>query len=1053
MADDQDQTTESLAAALRDAEERLRQSEERHDIAMRAINEGVYDWNLADGTIYYSGRVHAATGMTPETNRTPQDWRARIHPDDRPKYDHALVDHFKGRTDRFECDYRFRALDDTWRWARQHGIATRGPDGRAIRMIGSTGDITELKRTEDALKQSDERYALATRVATEGIYEWIIDTGDLYLSDRAREFWGFPSGPLKSAEWNSHIHPEDHPAYRQAVIDHLKGRTPYLEHEMRARDAHGEYRWVHDRGIAVREPGGRATKLVGATSDVTQRKRAEQELRRAHDLTKEALEQQTATAEILASISGSMTDTRPVFDAIVRNLLRLFGTRFAVVQILRDGIVDMPAVDGEPGFEKLIERYPRPLDESTVGGQAMLSKRTVQYSPVVDNPAAPAATQQFARDFGFDSVIFAPMVREDRVLGAIGIAHHQPRGFDERQVALIEAFADQAVIAIENVRLFNETKDALERQTATTEILKVISGSPTDTQPIFDAIVQSAVRLCEGVYSAAMRLEGGLVHLVALHNWSGEALAVATRLFPMPLDRDHLTALAIRENRIIHLQHLQSDPAIPASSRELAVAQGYQTLLIVPMLRRGEAIGAVVVAKADGPFSEKQVALLQTFAAQAVIAIENVRLFEALQQRTEALTQSVSQLTALGEVGQAISSTLDLDTVLKTIVTRAVQLAGLDGGVIYEYDERRGQFDMRASENFDVQSVDRLRRAGIREGEGAIGTSVVTRQPVQVPDTHAPGYSARLRELLDRAGFHAVLAVPLVRDDQTIGALLVARASAGPFAPEIIDLLKTFASQSALAIQNARLFREIEDKGRQLETASRHKSDFLASMSHELRTPLNAILGFNELIMGEVYGEVPQDMKEPLADIQSSGKHLLGLINNVLDLAKIEAGRMELALADYSVHDTVARVHSTLRSLAAEKGLEFLASVPDEIPLVYGDSGRIAQCLMNLAGNSLKFTKVGRVAISVELTGEILVFRVADTGIGIAPDKIDSLFTEFKQTDATIASEYGGTGLGLSISKKFVEMHGGRIWVESELGSGTSFLFELPLRTGKESSP
>jgi signal transduction histidine kinase len=274
----------------------------------------------------------------------------------------------------------------------------------------------------------------------------------------------------------------------------------------------------------------------------------------------------------------------------------------------------------------------------------------------------------------------------------------------------------------------------------------------------------------------------------------------------------------------------------------------------------------------------------------------------------------------------------------------------------------------------------------------------------------------------------------------------VSRRTPGEFAPEIISVLKTFATQSSLAIQNARLFREIEDKGTQLEVASQHKSNFLASMSHELRTPLNAILGFNEMLLDQVYGEVPGDMQPPLAQIQTSGKHLLRLINNVLDLAKIEAGRMELSLQDYSVHDTVESVRSTLRPLAADKGLEFLASVPADLPLAYGDPGRITQCLMNLAGNALKFTKSGTVRIQVEASGDRLLYTVADTGIGIPPDKIDSLFTEFKQTDATIASEYGGTGLGLAISKKFVEMHGGRIWVDSELGKGSAFIFEIPLR-------
>ena len=438
--------------------------------------------------------------------------------------------------------------------------------------------------------------------------------------------------------------------------------------------------------------------------------------------------------------------------------------------------------------------------------------------------------------------------------------------------------------------------------------------------------------------------------------------------------------------------------------------------------------------------------MLKTFADQAVIAVENVRLFKELEARTEALTRSVGQLTALGEVGQAVSSTLELETVLKTIVSRAVHLTGLDGGSIYEYDERVEEFRLQAAENMSDDVAEDIRKAPTRKGDGALGRTAITLEPTQVPDTLDDSYQSVRKELLIRAGYRALLAVPLLREDRLLGGLLVNRNSPGEFAPEIVELLKTFATQSALAIQNARLFREIAEKGRQLEAASRHKSDFLASMSHELRTPLNAILGFNEMILGQIYGEVPASMKEPLEDIQTSGKHLLRLINNVLDLAKIEAGRMELALSDYSVQDTVESVRATLRPLAADKGLEFVATVPSDLPLAYGDSGRITQCLMNLAGNSLKFTKVGKVEISVEAMGELLVYKVADTGIGIPPDKLETVFAEFKQTDATIASEYGGTGLGLSISRKFIEMHGGRIWVESELGRGSTFIFEIPLR-------
>jgi signal transduction histidine kinase len=308
-----------------------------------------------------------------------------------------------------------------------------------------------------------------------------------------------------------------------------------------------------------------------------------------------------------------------------------------------------------------------------------------------------------------------------------------------------------------------------------------------------------------------------------------------------------------------------------------------------------------------------------------------------------------------------------------------------------------------------------------------------------------------MQDVLLREGIRAVLAVPLLlRNDRVIGALVIRRTVAGEFSPAAVRLLQTLAGHSVLAIQNARLFQQVREKGRELEVASRHKSDFLASMSHELRTPLNAILGFNELLLDEVYGPVPEDMKAPLDDIATSGRHLLRLINNVLDLAKIEAGRMELALAEYSVQDVVASVHATLRPLAAEKGLEFVAAVPPEIPLAFGDPGRITQCVMNLAGNSLKFTKFGKVEIAVELRDATLCFRVSDTGVGIPADKIGTLFTEFKQTDATIAGEYGGTGLGLSITRKLVEMHGGRIWAESEAGKGSRFVFEIPHRLTQE---
>jgi signal transduction histidine kinase/HAMP domain-containing protein len=422
--------------------------------------------------------------------------------------------------------------------------------------------------------------------------------------------------------------------------------------------------------------------------------------------------------------------------------------------------------------------------------------------------------------------------------------------------------------------------------------------------------------------------------------------------------------------------------------------------------------------------------------------------YAALEEKTGALGRAVEELTALGEVSRAVSSTLDLETVLETIVARSVHISSTAGGSIYEYNEGSDTLHLRATYNMDAELVELLRAEPIGLGEGSAGKAAATRAPVQIADIRDDTLYdvSRLRGPLGRHGYCALLSVPLFLEQRVLGALTVWRRQPGSFTPEVVNLLQTFATHSALALQNARLFQELADKSRQLEQASQHKSHFLASMSHELRTPLNAILGFNEMMLDGLCGEVPQGFKDPLQETQTSGKHLLRLINNVLDLAKIEAGRMELTLADYVVQDMVESVRSTLRPLAEAKGLEFRVHVSADLPLTRGDVGRLTQCLMNLAGNSLKFTKEGHVEISVEPKGESLVFRVVDTGIGISPDKIGSLFTDFTQTDATIASEYGGTGLGLSITKKFIEMHGGYIWVESEPSKGSTFIFEVPQR-------
>jgi signal transduction histidine kinase/HAMP domain-containing protein len=422
---------------------------------------------------------------------------------------------------------------------------------------------------------------------------------------------------------------------------------------------------------------------------------------------------------------------------------------------------------------------------------------------------------------------------------------------------------------------------------------------------------------------------------------------------------------------------------------------------------------------------------------------------EKVEVRTQELARSVEELQALGEVSQAVSSTLDLQKVLATIVAHAVELSETESGAIYEYDETNERFELRATHRMSEELIQAIRRAPVHLGETALGWAGVRREAVQIPDIlEEPNYP--LRQIIERDGLRALLAVPLLREDRLIGGLVVRRRAPGQFEKETVDLLQTFATQSALAIQNARLFREIEEKGHELEIASKHKSDFLANMSHELRTPLNAILGYTELILDKIYGNVPEQIQEVLERVEQNGRHLLSLINDVLDLSKIEAGQLTLSLADYSMKEVIHTVVTAVESLAAEKNLELKVSVSPEVDYGKGDQQRISQVLMNLVGNAIKFTEAGEVEVDATASNDTFVVSVSDTGPGLSEGDQERIFEEFHQVDASSTRTKGGTGLGLAIAKRIVEMHGGRIWVESTSGKGSTFSFTIPVRVEEQ---
>jgi signal transduction histidine kinase len=409
----------------------------------------------------------------------------------------------------------------------------------------------------------------------------------------------------------------------------------------------------------------------------------------------------------------------------------------------------------------------------------------------------------------------------------------------------------------------------------------------------------------------------------------------------------------------------------------------------------------------------------------------------------------VGELRALGEVGQAISSTLDLQGVLSTIVARATQLSGTDAGVIYEYDEQREVFLPRATEHLEAEIVETMLATPVRKGEGATGRLAEMQEPVQLPDILAAPAESRVRGALVHTGYRALLAIPLTREGHLLGALTVIRKATGDFAPEVIELLRTFATQSALAIQNARLFQELADKSRQLEAASQHKSEFLANMSHELRTPLNAIIGYSEMLQEEARDAQHDAYIPDLEKINAAAKHQLSLINDILDLSKVEAGKMELELADFSLPTAIDNALTLVRERATRRGIALQATVDSRLGEVRADERKIKQVVLNLLSNAIKFTpEGGRIEVrALPVQGGVEV-AVSDTGVGIAEADRNAVFEEFRQVGVG-ATKQEGTGLGLTLCRKFVELHGGRIGVKSQVGAGSTFTFTIPVRRGE----
>ncbi|HEX5864244.1 MAG TPA: GAF domain-containing protein, partial [Casimicrobiaceae bacterium] len=750
--------------------------------------------------------------------------------------------------------------------------------------------------------------------------------------------------------------------------------------------------------------------------------------------TREALDQQTAISEILRVISSSPGDVRPMLNAVAERALKLCDAAESGIFL-----VEADALRFAAGFGSMAtfeEGDHIPLNRGFVVGRAVIDRQTFHHADVVpllatEYPDARTPQQRF----GFRAILAVPLMSEDRAIGGIVLWRTEAHAFTEKQVALVKTFADQAAIAIENVRLFNTTKEALEQQTAVAEILRVISSSPTDVQPVLDAIAERAARLCDAS-SASMYLTDGVTlrHLAS----KGPAAEPVTYVESFPINRDSISGRALLDRKTMQIRDMLAEAAEYPMSAEIARSYGHRTVVVTPLFREGQPFATIVLRRQEvRAFTDREVGLLRTFGDQAAIALENVRLFNETKE-------ALDQQRASGEVLAAISSSIaDTKPVFDVILQSCQRLfAGETVGITLVRDD--GMLDI-AGRGPGFDELKKLFPQPLTRDMSS-GIAILERRVIAYTDIETDDMPEMSRAGCRAMGTQSVAFAPMLFEGRGIGTIWVGRPFKGAFSDKQLALLKTFAEQAVIAIQNARLFSEIQDKSRQLEVANKHKSEFLANMSHELRTPLNAIIGFSEVLLERLFGELNAKQDDYLKDIHSSGRHLLSLINDILDLSKIEAGRMELEVSTFELEDALSNAMTLVRERAQRHGIALEQQVDPQLGELAADERKFKQILVNLLSNAVKFTPDGgRIDVKAHRKEDNVVIAVHDTGIGIAPEDQAAVFEEFRQVGRDYTNKQEGTGLGLALTRKFVELHGGRIWVESEPGKGSTFTFTIPV--------